>query len=168
MDGRGFGVGNRGIEGIEKFLANHRCNPICISLGLPTLVTDAGLKMDGTLPAARTLAAAAAAAPIEVCVLAPPGCLKVDCVQSSSIAPRLQPCRPGTVAATRALGSCCVYGHRLTSCSRSLARMPCNPLRMTLARGLRRRSGTFRLTGAQPVAAATAARACPCQRARPQ
>eukprot|EP01012_Entosiphon_sulcatum_P010089 TRINITY_DN15833_c0_g1_i1.p1 TRINITY_DN15833_c0_g1~~TRINITY_DN15833_c0_g1_i1.p1 ORF type:complete len:1179 (-),score=193.52 TRINITY_DN15833_c0_g1_i1:7-3516(-) len=34
-DGSGFGLGNSGQEGIEKFFATHRCNSICKFLRLP-------------------------------------------------------------------------------------------------------------------------------------
>lgn len=52
-DGRGFGKGNLGPRGIDKFLATHRCNAICKYLKLtPVLGADASkVKVDGTLPA---------------------------------------------------------------------------------------------------------------------
>ena len=34
IDGRGFGDGNFGLDGIECFLATHLCNPICMQLNL--------------------------------------------------------------------------------------------------------------------------------------
>ncbi|POM65972.1 Alpha Kinase [Phytophthora palmivora] len=36
-DGRGFGVGNLGTFGMEKFLESHRCNEVCRWLGLPSI-----------------------------------------------------------------------------------------------------------------------------------
>ncbi|KAF0694645.1 Aste57867_14484 [Aphanomyces stellatus] len=36
-DGRGFGIGNLGTEGMEKFLESHRCNAVCRWLGLRSL-----------------------------------------------------------------------------------------------------------------------------------
>ena len=36
-DGRGYGVGNMGAEGIRKFHASHRCNAVCRALGLKRL-----------------------------------------------------------------------------------------------------------------------------------
>ncbi|KDO28176.1 hypothetical protein SPRG_06224 [Saprolegnia parasitica CBS 223.65] len=36
-DGRGFGSGNLGTHGMEKFLESHRCNEVCRWLGLRTL-----------------------------------------------------------------------------------------------------------------------------------
>uniref|UniRef100_M4C6H9 Alpha-type protein kinase domain-containing protein n=1 Tax=Hyaloperonospora arabidopsidis (strain Emoy2) TaxID=559515 RepID=M4C6H9_HYAAE len=36
-DGRGFGVGNLGTLGMEKFLESHRCNEICRWLGLRSI-----------------------------------------------------------------------------------------------------------------------------------
>lgn len=44
FDGRGFGAGNLGTIGMEKFLQTHRCNEICKWLGLPVLVHS---KSDG-------------------------------------------------------------------------------------------------------------------------
>jgi len=48
-DGKGFGKGNLGQEGINHFLSTHRCNRICQFLKLPNL---AGLpyRNQGTLP----------------------------------------------------------------------------------------------------------------------
>ncbi|CAK4086027.1 unnamed protein product [Aphanomyces euteiches] len=37
VDGRGFGVGNLGTLGMEKFLESHRCNEVCRWLGLRSL-----------------------------------------------------------------------------------------------------------------------------------
>eukprot|EP01006_Ploeotia_vitrea_P038375 TRINITY_DN66228_c9_g9_i1.p1 TRINITY_DN66228_c9_g9~~TRINITY_DN66228_c9_g9_i1.p1 ORF type:complete len:279 (+),score=26.83 TRINITY_DN66228_c9_g9_i1:29-865(+) len=34
-DGNGFGGGNLGQEGIDKFFKTHWCNPICLYMGLP-------------------------------------------------------------------------------------------------------------------------------------
>ncbi|OQS05457.1 inositol-3-phosphate synthase [Thraustotheca clavata] len=36
-DGQGFGTGNLGTHGMEKFLESHRCNEVCRWLGLRTL-----------------------------------------------------------------------------------------------------------------------------------
>ena len=36
-DGRGFGTGNLGTYGMEKFLQSHRCNEVCRWLGLKSL-----------------------------------------------------------------------------------------------------------------------------------
>eukprot|EP01112_Ceratiomyxa_fruticulosa_P012324 TRINITY_DN3405_c0_g1_i1.p1 TRINITY_DN3405_c0_g1~~TRINITY_DN3405_c0_g1_i1.p1 ORF type:complete len:930 (+),score=265.74 TRINITY_DN3405_c0_g1_i1:296-3085(+) len=36
-DGKGFGLGNLGMRGIERFLKSHKCNPICNQLGLPLM-----------------------------------------------------------------------------------------------------------------------------------
>ncbi|KYR02320.1 putative protein serine/threonine kinase [Tieghemostelium lacteum] len=36
-DGKGFGAGNLGQKGIEKFINSHKCNPICIQYGLPPI-----------------------------------------------------------------------------------------------------------------------------------
>jgi len=35
VDRKGFGLGNLGQDGINKFLETHKCNPICQFLGLP-------------------------------------------------------------------------------------------------------------------------------------
>jgi len=48
-DGKGYGRGNLGQEGIVNFLATHQCNCICQFLGLPN-VTGRPLVSDGTLP----------------------------------------------------------------------------------------------------------------------
>mmetsp|Transcript_60013 Transcript_60013/g.190639 ORF Transcript_60013/g.190639 Transcript_60013/m.190639 type:complete len:300 (+) Transcript_60013:94-993(+) len=37
-DGQGFGLGNCGMEGIERFLATHRCNDECRKIGLPSAI----------------------------------------------------------------------------------------------------------------------------------
>jgi len=41
FDGEGFGAGNLGSRGIERFLQNHRHNLVCEQLGLPS--PDEGL-----------------------------------------------------------------------------------------------------------------------------
>lgn len=41
FDGEGFGAGNMGADGIQRFLASHRHSLLCDELGLPSL--DAGL-----------------------------------------------------------------------------------------------------------------------------
>ena len=33
-DGRGYGAGNIGRKGMDEFFETHRCNPICLGLGL--------------------------------------------------------------------------------------------------------------------------------------
>ncbi|EGC31431.1 hypothetical protein DICPUDRAFT_95520 [Dictyostelium purpureum] len=33
-DGKGYGDGNLGARGIERFLSSHKCNPICLQLGI--------------------------------------------------------------------------------------------------------------------------------------
>lgn len=49
VDRKGFGKGNLGQRGIDKFLATHRCNPICKYLKLPPI--NANYNTDyGTLP----------------------------------------------------------------------------------------------------------------------
>jgi len=35
--GKGFGLGNQGLLGFQKFLASHTCNPLCQMVGLPRL-----------------------------------------------------------------------------------------------------------------------------------
>jgi len=39
-DGKGYGLGNMGHRGIERFLKTHVCNPICLQLNLPLLNVD--------------------------------------------------------------------------------------------------------------------------------
>eukprot|EP01012_Entosiphon_sulcatum_P023515 TRINITY_DN2857_c0_g1_i2.p1 TRINITY_DN2857_c0_g1~~TRINITY_DN2857_c0_g1_i2.p1 ORF type:complete len:583 (+),score=121.16 TRINITY_DN2857_c0_g1_i2:50-1798(+) len=46
-DGRGFGKGNMGMEGINKFFSTHRCNDICRYLRL-TPTKHQKMDMDGT------------------------------------------------------------------------------------------------------------------------
>lgn len=36
-DGKGLGLGNMGLEGIDKWVGSHVCNDICKSLGLQPL-----------------------------------------------------------------------------------------------------------------------------------
>lgn len=48
-DGKGYGKGNLGVEGIENFLCNHQCNRICQFLRLPKMTGLPYLKA-GTLP----------------------------------------------------------------------------------------------------------------------
>jgi len=52
-DGKGFGQGNLGQEGMEHFLSKHRCNRICKFLRLPNL-TGLPYRDEGTRPL-RTL-----------------------------------------------------------------------------------------------------------------
>lgn len=57
ISGIEFGPGNMGKRGIEKFLANHRCNPICNYLALPPInPKDVPLEdpAAGTVPAHST------------------------------------------------------------------------------------------------------------------
>jgi elongation factor 2 kinase len=51
VDGQGFGKGNLGKKGFDKFLLSHRCNAICSFLKLPAI----NMKFDavGTMPATR-------------------------------------------------------------------------------------------------------------------
>ncbi len=50
MDGRGFGKGNLGIDGMVKFLSTHECNAICRHLKLP--ISRSKMRaVEGTLPA---------------------------------------------------------------------------------------------------------------------
>jgi hypothetical protein len=51
-DGVGFGKGNMGERGIKKFIASHRCNPVCRYLKLPSINSHGALD-SGTLPATR-------------------------------------------------------------------------------------------------------------------
>eukprot|EP01006_Ploeotia_vitrea_P029790 TRINITY_DN62260_c0_g1_i1.p1 TRINITY_DN62260_c0_g1~~TRINITY_DN62260_c0_g1_i1.p1 ORF type:complete len:488 (+),score=61.49 TRINITY_DN62260_c0_g1_i1:46-1509(+) len=46
-DGRGYGKGNWGKEGIDKFFETHYCNTICRFLGLP-IENQSGFKYNGT------------------------------------------------------------------------------------------------------------------------
>eukprot|EP01133_Synstelium_polycarpum_P018014 gene18014-21499_t len=39
-DGKGFGAGNLGEKGIERFIKSHKCNPICIQYDLPPIGVD--------------------------------------------------------------------------------------------------------------------------------
>ncbi|KAM9964065.1 hypothetical protein ACTFIW_005714 [Dictyostelium discoideum] len=41
-DGRGYGEGNLGQKGIEKFLISHKCSPICLQFGLPPIGLETG------------------------------------------------------------------------------------------------------------------------------
>ncbi len=52
--GQGYGKGNLGMPGINKFLKNHRCNAICKYLKLPQL--NAKVSDIGTIPAKRYMA----------------------------------------------------------------------------------------------------------------
>jgi len=45
-DGLGFGLGNKGHRGIKKFFETHKCNDICVGLGLST--RDQQQNFDGT------------------------------------------------------------------------------------------------------------------------
>jgi Alpha-kinase family len=47
-DGKGYGRGNLGQKGINKFLDTHRCNAICRYLKLPSI--NANYENMGTLP----------------------------------------------------------------------------------------------------------------------
>jgi len=52
-DGKGFGKGNLGLEGMNNFLSTHRCNRICKFLRLPNM-TGLPYQNNGTAPL-RTL-----------------------------------------------------------------------------------------------------------------
>ena len=56
MDGKGFGKGNLGRKGFDRFLMSHRCNAICAFLKLPPI--NAKFDAAGTLPATRFMPAA--------------------------------------------------------------------------------------------------------------
>jgi hypothetical protein len=47
-DGKGFGKGNMGQRGIDKFLQKHRCNQVCRYLKLPPINAD--YSKLGTIP----------------------------------------------------------------------------------------------------------------------
>uniref|UniRef100_A0A6A7FU59 Eukaryotic elongation factor-2 kinase n=1 Tax=Hirondellea gigas TaxID=1518452 RepID=A0A6A7FU59_9CRUS len=53
LDGCGFGKGNMGRKGIEKFLATHRCNAICRYLKLAAV--NAKPDFSGTRPSSRLM-----------------------------------------------------------------------------------------------------------------
>merc|ERR1712136_147105 len=53
LDGTGFGKGNMGMLGIEKFLSSHRCNAICQYLRLPLTNATKASAVEGTLPHKR-------------------------------------------------------------------------------------------------------------------
>lgn len=53
-DGRGFGKGNMGQRGFNKFLSTHRCNAICRYLKLPLI--NAKVNDLGTIPAQQLMA----------------------------------------------------------------------------------------------------------------
>jgi hypothetical protein len=53
-DGKGFGLGNLGMNGVDRFLKSHKCNAICQMLALPLLNIPDSLKkrtalMKGTM-----------------------------------------------------------------------------------------------------------------------
>eukprot|EP00455_Lapot_gusevi_P006767 TRINITY_DN1289_c0_g4_i2.p1 TRINITY_DN1289_c0_g4~~TRINITY_DN1289_c0_g4_i2.p1 ORF type:complete len:364 (+),score=69.66 TRINITY_DN1289_c0_g4_i2:172-1263(+) len=54
IDGKGFGKGNLGKRGFDKFLQTHRCNRICQYLKLPPI--NPNYAAVGTLPATRFMA----------------------------------------------------------------------------------------------------------------
>eukprot|EP00669_Euglena_mutabilis_P014533 TRINITY_DN964_c1_g1_i1.p1 TRINITY_DN964_c1_g1~~TRINITY_DN964_c1_g1_i1.p1 ORF type:complete len:282 (+),score=108.51 TRINITY_DN964_c1_g1_i1:36-848(+) len=59
-DGKGFGKGNMGIEGMLKFFQTHRCNSICRALSLPPhqpKLVDMGTVGYDQLQAGRLMAA---------------------------------------------------------------------------------------------------------------
>jgi elongation factor 2 kinase len=51
IDGEGFGKGNMGEKGFEKFLSTHRCNAVCRYLKLPAINAKQEVEDIGTLPA---------------------------------------------------------------------------------------------------------------------
>jgi elongation factor 2 kinase len=51
IDGEGFGKGNMGDKGFEKFLSTHRCNAVCRYLKLPAINAKQEMEDIGTLPA---------------------------------------------------------------------------------------------------------------------
>jgi len=53
VEGKGFGKGNMGQRGIDKFLQKHRCNAICRYLKLPSI--NANYSNLGTLPVTRVM-----------------------------------------------------------------------------------------------------------------
>ena len=52
-DGVGFGKGNMGERGVDRFLASHRCNAICRYLKLPNVGPSSSHDEEGTMPSAR-------------------------------------------------------------------------------------------------------------------
>ena len=47
VDGAGFGVGNRGVDGIMRFLASHKHSALCEDLGLPAPSLELENRHDG-------------------------------------------------------------------------------------------------------------------------
>nr|CCA22984.1 alpha kinase putative [Albugo laibachii Nc14] len=66
FDGRGFGAGNLGTIGMEKFLQTHRCNEICKWLGLPVLIHAKNEKEDAEEDRGRYKAGGTAAPEYEM------------------------------------------------------------------------------------------------------
>ena len=52
-DGVGFGKGNMGERGVDRFIASHRCNAVCRYLKLPPLGPSTSLDEEGTMPGTR-------------------------------------------------------------------------------------------------------------------
>jgi hypothetical protein len=52
-DGVGFGKGNMGERGVDRFIASHRCNAICRYLKLPNLGPSSSQDEEGTMPGTR-------------------------------------------------------------------------------------------------------------------
>ena len=52
-DGVGFGKGNMGERGVDRFIASHRCNAICRYLKLPNLGASSSHDEEGTMPGTR-------------------------------------------------------------------------------------------------------------------
>jgi len=48
-DGKGFGLGNLGMNGIDRFLKTHKCNAICQMMNLPIINSDASWKRKSAL-----------------------------------------------------------------------------------------------------------------------
>lgn len=43
-DGNGFGMGNLGLRGIQRFMETHQCNPVCDFLCLPQVTRFVSMK----------------------------------------------------------------------------------------------------------------------------
>ena len=47
-DGKGYGLGNTGSQGITRFLRSHTCNDACRRLGLPPVGSGGGQLASGS------------------------------------------------------------------------------------------------------------------------